>query len=210
MLTIIDMDAGNLGSVVRAFEHVGASVAVTADPQAVETATALVLPGVGSFGDAMRSLTARGLAEPIRRAVLERRRPLLGICVGMQVLATRGEEFGVHQGLGLVPGQVQPLTSYPGCRIPNMGWCDVSATCHGNIIPAALQGEAYYFAHSYHFVCDDPAHVVATTGWGGQPIVAAVQHGSVAGVQFHPEKSQDAGLELLHVFWLAAVAQGEN
>lgn len=210
MLTIIDMDAGNLGSVVRAFEHVGARVAVTADPQAVDTATALVLPGVGSFGDAMRSLAARGLVEPIRRAVLERRRPLLGICVGMQVLATRGEEFGVHQGLGLVPGQVQPLAPYPGCRIPNMGWCDVSGVGHGGIVPAVPQGEAYYFAHSYHFVCDDPTHVVATTRWGGQPVVAAVQHGNVAGVQFHPEKSQDAGLELLHTFWLAASTQGEN
>ncbi len=210
MLTIIDMDAGNLGSVVRAFEHVGARVTVTADPQTVDVAMALVLPGVGSFGDAMRSLATRGLMGPIRRAVLERRRPLLGICVGMQVLATRGEEFGVHEGLGLVPGQVQPLVPYPGCHIPNMGWCDVSGTRHGGIVPAAPQGEAYYFAHSYHFVCDDPAHVVATTDWGGQPVVAAVQHGSVTGVQFHPEKSQDAGLELLHAFWLGASMQGED
>lgn len=210
MLTIIDMDAGNLGSVVRAFEHVGASVAVTASPEAVNAATALVLPGVGSFGDAMRSLAARGLVGSIRRAVLERKRPLLGICVGMQVLATRGMEFGVHEGLGLVPGQVRPLAPYPGCRIPNMGWCDVSGTRDDGIVPAAPQGQTYYFAHSYHFACDDPTHVVATMDWGGQPVAAAVQHGTVAGVQFHPEKSQDAGLELLYAFWLAASMRGEN
>lgn len=209
MLTIIDMDAGNLGSVVRAFEYIGAQVGVTSSPEDVKAASALVLPGVGSFGDAMRSLAANGLVDPIRQAVLDRGVPLLGICVGMQVLAMQGEEFGVYEGLGLVPGYVKALAPYPGCRIPNMGWCDVAHTSRTGLFAASESHGVYYFAHSYHFVCDDPAHMAATLRWGGEAVAAAVRCGTVHGVQFHPEKSQDAGIEVLHAFWLLACKEGK-
>lgn len=210
MLTMIDMGVGNLGSVVRAFEHTGARVGVTSSPSDIAAAAALVLPGVGAFGDAMRNLASLGLVNAIRHAVLDRGVPLLGICVGMQVLASCGEEFGTHPGLGLVPGRVRALASYPGCRIPNMGWCDVLHVSDAGLFAASAPQAAYYFAHSYHFECDDVAHVSATVKWGQNAIVAAVAYGNVLGVQFHPEKSQDAGLSVLHAFWTQALAVKGN
>lgn len=208
MLTVVDMGVGNLGSVLRALEHIGARAAVSSDPGDVARAQALILPGVGSFGDAMASLNAKGLAEPIRRAVLAHGVPLLGICVGMQVLATTGEEFGSHPGLGLIPGHVARLPAFPGSRIPNMGWCPVRLTGQPRGVLAGMEAEeAFYFAHSYHFVCAEPADVAATMPWGGGHIVAAVSRGTAQGVQFHPEKSQDAGLATLHAFW-TTVASG--
>jgi glutamine amidotransferase len=204
MVTLIDLEAGNLGSVSRALEHVGARVTVTSNPEDVARAQALILPGVGSFGDAMAVLRAKGLVEPIRQAVLSRGVALLGICVGMQVLATRGEEFGCHPGLGLIPGRVVRLPEFPGCRIPNMGWCPVRPMGAARGVLEGLKAEeAFYFAHSYHFVCDDPADMTANTPWGDGQVAAAVARGAVQGVQFHPEKSQDAGLAALHAFWTA-------
>jgi glutamine amidotransferase len=197
---MVDTGVANLGSVVAAFQRVGADVEVTAEAAVVERARALVLPGVGAFRDGMAALERRGLVEPIRRHVLERRRPILGICLGMQLLAEASEEHGQRAGLGLVRGRAARLQA-PGLRVPNIGWCDVRAT-GGSPFARALDGRTFYFAHSYHVECDVAA---ATLDYGG-PVAAALEDGPVRGVQFHPEKSQDAGLDVLAAFAAGAGA----
>lgn len=202
MLTMIDMGMGNLQSVRQAFERIGAPVSLTTRPEDVERAAAVILPGVGAFGDGMASLRQNGLVGAIRRHALERGRPLLGICVGMQLLADEGEEHGHHQGLGLIRGRVIRLRpTEEGCRVPNMGWNDVKVAYPDRALFARLpHGDSFYFAHSYHVVCADPADVAATIDYGGQRLTAAVERGGLFGVQFHPEKSQDAGLQVLAAF----------
>lgn len=200
MIGVVDLQeaGGNLRSVMAAFERVGVTLQVVSERD-IERCDAVVLPGVGAFGDAMRSLERQGLVEPLRRHALENARPLLGICVGMQILAGRGEEFGTADGLGLVPGRVVRLD--PGVahlRVPNIGWCDVRVEAP-SVLFGEPEGATFYFAHSYHFVCDDRADAVATIDFPG-PVTAAVERGSVFGVQFHPEKSQDAGLAALEAF----------
>lgn len=196
MLTAIDIRVSNLESVLQGFKRVGAQVAVTDDPGALQNAHALVLPGVGGFGDGMARLHELGLVEPLR-AHVGAGKPLLGICLGMQLLASTGDEHGPSEGLGVVPGRVVRLTPKdPELRVPNMGWNDVAVVRPGLLPP---DGESYYFAHSYHLVPDDPEDILATLDYGGA-IVAAVARGSAYGMQFHPEKSQDAGLDALAAF----------
>lgn len=155
-------------------------------PQDLADAAGVVLPGVGAFGDGMAALRRQGLVEALRRHAATGR-PLLGICLGMQLLADSSEEHGLHAGLGIVPGRVRRLApDDPSLRVPNIGWCDVDSA-------------SYYFAHGFHMVPDDPADAAQVFDYGG-PVVAAVRRGSVAGVQYHPEKSQDAGLEALAAF----------
>lgn len=201
-LVVVDMGVGNLESVAGAFERVGAAVQVTAQAADLEHAAAVVLPGVGAFGDGMASLRHNRLVEPLLRHVREKKRPLLGICLGMQLLAEAGEEQGRHQGLGLLRGRVVRLDPGGGdCRVPNMGWCDVRAhDRRGVLFAAAGDGECFYFAHSYHLQCPDEDAVAATIRFGRSAVVAAVERGSLFGVQFHPEKSQDAGLDVLASF----------
>jgi len=197
-IALIDYGAGNLHSVHNALVKAGATdVAVTADPDVVARAQRIVLPGVGAFRacrDGLYGLS--GVVEAMREAVQERGVPFLGICVGMQLLADTGEEFGRHEGLGWVPGIVRHIDpKAPGIKVPHMGWNDViPATPHGLIEP----GEAYYL-HSYHFDAADPAHILATTQHGG-PLVSAVGRDTIVGVQFHPEKSQAYGLSFLSRF----------
>ena len=198
-MTVVDVGLGNVGSVVAALRRVGAEPIPSRLPDDVEAAGALVLPGVGAFGQGMARLHEAGLVEPIRRHVLERGRPLLGICLGMQLLAGRGEEHGHHEGLGIVPGAVVRLPERPGLRVPSIGWCDADSRA-----PALVPARPFYFVHSFHMVADDPADVVATFDHGG-PVTAAVARGSALGVQFHPEKSHDAGLDLLAA-WVARSA----
>lgn len=197
-IALIDYGAGNLHSVHNALVKAGAqSVAVTADPDVVARADRIVLPGVGAFGACRAGLLALdGVVEAMTQAVRQRGVPFLGICVGMQLLADTGEEFGTHSGLGWIPGTVRRIErADPAIKVPHMGWNDVApAAPHPLIEP----GEAY-FLHSYHFDAADPATVVATTDHGG-PLVAAVAKDSVIGVQFHPEKSQRYGLAFLSRF----------
>jgi len=186
--------------VVAACRRVGVVVSVGRDAQSVLAASALILPGVGSFADGMDSLRRHDLVRSIHDAAASGI-PILGICLGMQMLAFTSEEFGTHEGLGLIPGRVKALSPVPGGRVPNMGWCPVYPTGPSTrILDGMRPGEAFYFAHSFHLICDDERDVMATTPWGEDRIVAAVRHGRVHGVQFHPEKSQDAGLQLLHAF----------
>jgi glutamine amidotransferase len=199
-LIVIDYGAGNLHSVekalTRAAAEAGLSVDITrsADPGAIADAERLILPGVGAFAACRAGLDAQsGLVPAILGAVTERRVPLLGICVGMQLLATAGEEFGETPGLDLIPGRVRRIEA-PGLRLPHMGWNRVEGS--HPVLPGA--GDAY-FVHSFAFTADDPGTVLATAEYG-QTIPAMIGAGSVLGVQFHPEKSGTYGLALLGRF----------
>jgi glutamine amidotransferase len=209
VIAVIDSGMGNIGSVVAAFRRIGAATCVVSDSKSVWAASALILPGVGSFADGMDALRRHDLIHPIRDAVAAGI-PVLGICLGMQMLAFTGEEFGTHEGLGLIPAHVRALRPIPGGCVPNMGWCPVYPSARPTgIFDGWRKEEAFYFAHSYHLVCDDENDVMATTPWGESRIVSAVRHNQVQGVQFHPEKSQDAGLELLHAFAKSAGSGGK-
>ncbi|WP_347353746.1 imidazole glycerol phosphate synthase subunit HisH [Acetoanaerobium noterae] len=199
MLTIIDADIGNLGSVAQAFQRVGIEATPSASPADLERSTGIVLPGVGAFGEAMTNLKARGFELPLLHAVKDRHIPLIGICLGMQLLAKEGHEFGTFAGLGLLDAHVEALPPVPGETIPNMGWCEV-IPAGPDALPGVPNPTAFYFAHSYHMRCACTADIAATTPWGENQVVAAVRRGNIMGVQFHPEKSQDAGLSLLHAF----------
>ncbi|WCT72764.1 imidazole glycerol phosphate synthase subunit HisH [Sphingomonas naphthae] len=197
-VALIDYGAGNLRSVENALRAAGAEdVAVTADPEVVLEAERIVLPGVGAFAACMGGLSALpGMIEALDEAVCREARPFLGICVGMQLMADEGLEFGRHQGLGWIPGSVSLMKpADPALKVPHMGWNDVIPSISH---PLLLPGEAY-FLHSYAFACADEADCAATTDHGG-PVTAAVARGTMIGVQFHPEKSQAYGLAFLSRF----------
>ena len=195
-IALIDYGAGNLRSVENALKAAGGNPTVTADPDLVARADRIVLPGVGAFAACMGGLVAiDGMVEAMAAAVRTRGAPFLGVCVGMQLLADAGHEHGVTPGLGWIGGDVRLMTPDPGCKVPHMGWNDVSpARDHALIVP----GEAYYL-HSYVFDVTDPVDRLATSDHGG-PITAAVGRGNIVGVQFHPEKSQAYGLRFLTRF----------
>jgi len=197
MVTIVDYGSGNLRSVQKAFEHLGAAAVVTDDPGVVAAAERLVLPGVGAFGDAMRELHARGLVDPIV-AHLRADRPFFGICMGLQLLFETGLEGGRHEGLGVLAGDVARFDLPAGFKVPHMGWNTVS--WRGGSRPAAVaDGEHFYFVHSYRARPRDDSVVAAETDYGGF-FCAAVARGRMFATQFHPEKSQAAGLRLLRAF----------
>lgn len=198
VIALVDYGAGNLRSVANALKAAGAEgVAVTADPNVVRAADRIVLPGVGAFKACIEALRGvPGLVEAMSERVLVGGAPFLGICVGMQLLADRGIEFGVTEGLGWIGGEVRAIEpSDPSIKVPHMGWNDVLPSAHADLI---VPGEAY-FLHSYHFVPEEGASIAAMTDHGGG-LVAAVGQDNVLGVQFHPEKSQDYGLSLLGRF----------
>jgi imidazole glycerol-phosphate synthase subunit HisH len=199
MITVIDSGIANLGSVASALKRVGAQLRITTTPEEVGAAGALLLPGVGAFADGMQSLRKHGLIEPIR-AVARAGRPVLGICLGMQLLAEASEEFGVHEGLGLLPGRVVRLPELEGLRVPNIGWCDLALARRARLFAGIEDGAAFYFVHSYHLACADAQDAVGTIGLGGARFAAAVERGNIYGAQFHPEKSQDVGLAFLANF----------
>ncbi|WP_303813344.1 imidazole glycerol phosphate synthase subunit HisH [Sandarakinorhabdus limnophila] len=192
-VALVDYGAGNLRSAARALERAGARVVVTDDPAVIAGAARIVLPGVGAFAQCIGQLREKsGIEAALNEAVNGRGVPFLGICVGMQLLASEGHEHGVHKGLGWLPGKVERLTpSDPTLKIPHMGWNRVDAV-NGADVPS---GDAY-FVHSFAFTPDDPADVQAVTDHGGR-FAAIVKRGHITGVQFHPEKSQAYGLAFL-------------
>lgn len=197
-VALVDYGAGNLHSVHNALRAIGADVDVTADADAVARADRIVLPGVGAFRACRDGLAALdGMVEALQLRVLAEGAPFLGICVGMQLLATRGLEHGETPGLGWIAGDVRMIDpSSPSIKVPHMGWNDVvPASGQCDIV---LPGEAY-FLHSYHFAVEDEANVLANTDHG-MPLVAAVGRDNIRGVQFHPEKSQAYGLATLERF----------
>lgn len=201
VIALVDYGAGNLHSVHNALKAVGATgVKVTADPAIVRAADRIVLPGVGSFGACAKGLRAiEGMVEALDERARGGAVPFLGICVGMQLLATRGLEHGVTDGLGWIAGEVRAIeVTDPRIKVPHMGWNDVALSLHNRDQTLLEDGEAY-FLHSYHFAPDDPQDIAAMTDHGGG-LVAAVARDNIVGVQFHPEKSQAYGLALLGQF----------
>lgn len=196
-VALIDYGAGNLHSVHNALKAAGAAdIAVTDDPTLVRAASRIVLPGVGAFAACMNGLSAiPGMIDALETRVRGDRVPFLGICVGMQLLAERGLEHGTHAGLGWIAGEVRTMNTTPSIKVPHMGWNDVRPS---DGAPLIVPGEAY-FLHSYHFAAADAADVAAVTDHGGA-VTAAVARGNILGVQFHPEKSQAYGLDLLRRF----------
>lgn len=200
-LALIDYGAGNLHSVANALRAAGADdVAVTADPSVVRAADRIVLPGVGAFKACAKGLWGiPGMVEAMTERVHVGGAPFLGICVGMQLLATRGLEYGVTKGLGWIAGDVALIErTDPAVKVPHMGWNDVALGRHDPASGLIEPGEAY-FLHSYHFAAENGSDVAAMTDHGGG-LVAAVARANVVGVQFHPEKSQAYGLSLLSRF----------
>jgi glutamine amidotransferase len=207
-VTLIDYGIGNLFSVQRALELCGAEVIVTSDPQQIEQAERLVLPGVGAFADGMKGLAERGIDLAVI-AYARNGRPLLGICLGMQLLATVSEEFGNHNGLMIIPGRVVPVpaTTADGRlhKVPHIGWAGLLrperlANWDDTILTGLDEGEEVYLVHSYAVVPDDVAHRLANCDYDGQSICTAVRRGNVYGTQFHPEKSGQVGLRVLRNF----------
>jgi glutamine amidotransferase len=209
-VAIIDYGSGNLRSATRAFERaaresgIDAEIDLTADAGAVRTADRVVLPGVGAYADCRAGLAAvAGMDEALLEAVIQRGRPFLGICVGMQLMSSRGLEKTVTQGFGWIAGDVVEMTpSDPALKIPQIGWNTIElARPHPLFdgIATGPDGLHAYFVHSYHLAAKNPAEVLATTDYGG-PVTAAVARDNLAGTQFHPEKSQALGLALIANF----------
>jgi glutamine amidotransferase len=207
---IVDYGSGNLRSAAKALERAapkGLRVEVSADAAALDQASHIVLPGVGAFADCKAGLEARpGMLEALERAVRDQRKPFLGICVGMQLMATAGREFGVTPGLGWIAGEVRLLE--PGndsngrrLKVPHMGWNELQILRPHPVFEGLVTGSHAYFVHSYHLAVEDPADLLAACDYGG-PVTAAVARENMVGTQFHPEKSQALGLRLLANFLL--------
>src|SRR5688572_23514789 len=185
-VTIINSGVCNLDSIRRALEECGGRPTVTEDPRELEQADRIVLPGVGSFGAAMKAMTEKGLAAGLRHLLAKRSRPFLGICLGMQLMATKSQEFGNTEGLNLIPGDIVPLNSnLDEDRIPHIGWNTALPTRDSPLFRGIDNERDFYFVHSYRYACADPADVLAETPSYGK-FTAAVQHEHLMGVQFHP------------------------
>lgn len=209
-VTVIDYGVGNLLSVQRGLEYWGAKVVLTADAERILGSKRVVLPGVGAFGNAMQALHRLGLITVILE-LAKSQTPLLGICLGMQLLLEESEEFGNTPGLGLIPGRVIPVRaqtlSGDRLKIPHIGWSALQTSgefgdWHGTLLQDNLPGEAAYFVHSYMATTASPAHRIADCVYGGHLIAAVIRRDQITGCQFHPEKSGEVGLKILRRFIL--------
>lgn len=209
-VTLIDYGIGNLLSVQRGLEHCGANVVVTSDPERVFSAARVILPGVGAFSVGREELGRRALDAAVRE-VAHRGAPLLGICLGMQLLLDESDEFGTTNGLGLIPGRIVPVpavdTNGEPHRIPHIGWNALIQSPHcvswqGSILTDITHGDTVYFVHSYMACPANPFHRIADCLYGGTPIAAVISRDNVIGCQFHPEKSGEIGLRVLRQFLL--------
>jgi len=198
MIAIVDYQMGNLRSVQKAFERVGHAAAITADPRVLEQADHVVLPGVGAFADAIAEIRRRELIEPIRTAITSGK-PFLGICLGLQMLFDVGYEDGVHEGLGVIPGEVRRFDVPAEYKVPHMGWNHVKQRRPAPIFQGIADNAHFYFVHSYYVVPKDES-VIAGEASYPEPFCAAIWRDNLFATQFHPEKSQAAGLQLLKNF----------
>jgi len=197
-LAIVDYGMGNLRSVEKACHRIGVPAAITADPDHVAAAQAVVVPGVGAFGKAMDNLQASGLIEPVKQAI-QRGRPFLGICLGLQILFDESDEFGPVAGLGVLPGRVVRFPADPALKVPHMGWNTVEQRSPAPPLAGLTRGSMCYFVHSY-YVAPDQREVIAATTDHGLTFTSAVWRSNVFASQFHPEKSGAAGLSVLEHF----------
>ena len=201
MTVVVDYGASNILSVLNALEELGEEAEVVTEPDALASAEHIILPGVGAIAPAMARIRESGLGEALTEAVRDRGTPFLGICVGMQMMCRLGTEGGVEtEGLGWIDGDVLRLDATPPqWRVPNMGWAETRETTADSLVGGLRNGTAFYYCHSYHAVLRDETHLAAEADFDG-PITAAVWRGSAFGVQFHPERSGNAGLGLIERF----------
>jgi len=202
LIAIVDYGAGNLRSVQKALQFIGAPCEITGDARKIATAPGVILPGVGSFGDCMESMRKRALVEPLREAALEAmagKRPFLGICLGLQLLFGGSQETPGAQGLGVLPGRVEKLPFGPGLKVPHMGWNSIALRRRGGVFAGIPDGAYFYFVHSFFVRAQAPGDVAAQAEYG-TGFDVAVMRGLLAATQFHPEKSGETGLHLLKNF----------
>jgi glutamine amidotransferase len=204
MITIIDYEMGNLRSVEKAFEKLGFAARVSADPQDIKSAAKVVLPGVGAFRDCIHNLRRGGFVAPLLEHVAAGK-PLLGICVGMQMLFDESEEFGRHRGLGLIPGKVLRfpagmVENGERLKVPHMGWNTIRLKQSSPILADIAEGSYVYFVHSYYCAAENPADVAASCTYGEIEFCESVWHDNILATQFHPEKSQKIGLQIFKNF----------
>lgn len=204
MINVIDYEMGNLRSVQKAFESLGFAARVSADPADLTTADKVVLPGVGAFRDCIHNLRRGGFVDPLL-AHVQAGKPLLGICVGMQMLFDESEEFGLHQGLGLIPGRVKrfPAGMAAGSeelKVPHMGWNSISVRRPSPLLRGIEEGSFFYFVHSYYCAAENAADVAASCRYGDIEFCASLWRDNIMATQFHPEKSQQVGLKILENF----------
>ena len=198
MIGIIDYDAGNIKSVEKALQYLGQETVVSRDPQVLLKADKVILPGVGSFGDAMENLKKYGLV-PVIHEIVEKGTPFLGICLGLQLLFESSEESVGVEGLGLLRGTIKKIPDCPGLKIPHMGWNSLDITPGARLFQGVEQGAYVYFVHSYYLEAEDEKIVAASTQYSTR-IHASVESGNVFACQFHPEKSSSVGLQILKNF----------
>lgn len=200
MIGIVDYGLGNLTSVAGAVAKVGFEPKITADVEQLTYADKLILPGVGAFGDGMRNLRDRGLVGPLTDMVVKRGKPILGLCLGFQLMAGRSEEFGEHDGLGWVQADIVKLApDDASLRVPHVGWNELYQVASSPLFQGIEDGALVYYVHSFRMEAKDRGIVIGECDYGGR-IVAAIQSGNIFGTQFHPEKSQKSGLALLKNF----------
>lgn len=197
-MAIIDYGMGNLRNVEKAFQAIGVSAQVTRSRKAIDGASAIVLPGVGAFRDCMENLDRFGLIEPLLRSI-EAGKPYLGICLGLQILFSESEEFGSHRGLGLIPGKVVRFNLDQRYKVPHMGWNTVEIVKEVPLLEGIRTGDFFYFVHSYYVVPEEEGAIVTVTDYG-KPFVSSLFKENIFATQFHPEKSQKKGLQILQNF----------
>lgn len=205
-VVIVDYGLGNLFSVERALRYLGADCLITSDAARISAAGRLILPGVGAFGDGMKGLAGRGLVEPIK-GFIATGRPFMGICLGMQLLMTEGEEFGIHKGLDIIKGRTRRLNGSGGYKIPHIGWNSLippaggkEPAWQGTILEKLKANSFVYFVHSNAVVPDDASFCLAYTSYGSNTFCSVVRKGNIYGCQFHPERSAEIGLDIYREF----------
>jgi len=198
-LVVIDYNMGNVKSVSKAFDLIGCRVVVSNKEEAIKKADYLILPGVGAYSEGMKNLKKFGLVEILNEEVVKNKKLILGICLGMQLMAKQSEEFGKHQGLGWFDAEVRKFRLSTEYKIPHVGWNNINFSKDCPLFNGLKEDPVFYFVHGYHMICNNPDVIMATCDYGGD-FTAAIQKGNIFATQFHPEKSQTVGLKLLKNF----------